>query len=153
FTGLATAQSALGLQGRLSEIAYDAAPPGRLLDTTGMLKHVAPGLDVETWMALSPLIYTIEQFSQTYTAICLMVMFVLMAIGIVNTQLMAVFERTREFGLLQALGMRPGMIIAQVMLESTLLVGVGVLGGVVLMLLTLAPFAHGLDLGFLAAGS
>ncbi len=153
FVGLTTAQSTLGLDGKLSEIAFDARPTGRLLDSAGMLKHVAPDLDVETWMALSPLAYTMEQFGESYTGVWLMVMFVLMAIGIVNTQLMAVFERTREFGLLQALGMRPATIVAQVVLESALLIGLGVLVGIGLALLTVLPFTGGLSLGFLAAGS
>jgi ABC-type lipoprotein release transport system permease subunit len=153
FVGLATAQSALGLNGQVSEIAFDAGPRSKLADTVAALQRASPGLDAQTWMALSPLAYTMEQYSKSYTGIWLLVMFVLMAIGIVNTQLMAVFERTREFGLLQALGMRPAMIIAQVMLESALLIGVGVLAGIVMMAVTLLPFTNGLSLGFLAAGS
>jgi ABC-type lipoprotein release transport system permease subunit len=153
FTGLGAAQSQLGLGGQLSEVSFDAAPPATPQTTVAALKRVAATLDVQTWMTLSPLAYTMETFSQTYVEIWLMVMFLLMAIGIVNTQLMAVFERTREFGLLQALGMRPGWIVAQVMLESAMLIGVGVLAGVALMVLTLLPFANGLDLGALAAGA
>jgi ABC-type lipoprotein release transport system permease subunit len=153
FVGLGAARSALGLNGQLSEIAFDAGKNVKLEDAVASLQRSAPGLDTETWMALSPLAYTMEQYSKSYTGIWLMVMFVLMAIGIVNTQLMAVFERTREFGLFQALGMRPGLIIAQVMLESALLIGVGVLVGIGLMVLTLLPFGDGLNLGFLAAGS
>lgn len=153
FVGLRTAQSALGLNDQLSEIAVDAEPHTTLDAAVAALKRSAPGLDVASWMTLSPIAYTIEQFSQSYTAIWLMVMFVLMAIGIVNTQLMAVFERTRELGLLQALGMRPRLIVAQVLLESALLIGAGVIVGNLMMVVTLLPFMNGLSLGGLAAGA
>ena len=153
FTGLGAAQSQLGLGGQISEVSFDAAAPSTPQAAVGALRRAAPTLDVQTWMTLSPLAYTMETFSQTYVEIWLMVMFLLMSIGIVNTQLMAVFERTREFGLMQALGMRPGSIVAQVMLESAMLIGVGVVAGVALMVLTLLPFANGLNLGFLAAGA
>jgi ABC-type lipoprotein release transport system permease subunit len=153
FTGLGAVQSQLGLQDQLSEISFDASPPATPETAAAALKRAAADLDVQTWMSLSPLAYTMETFSATYIKIWLMVMFLLMAIGIVNTQLMAVFERTREFGLMQALGMRPGWIVGQVMLESAILIGLGVGAGVALMGLTLLPFANGLSLGFLAAGA
>jgi ABC-type lipoprotein release transport system permease subunit len=153
FTGLATCQSMLGLSGDISEVTFDAGPTAKLDGVVASLRQAAPTLDVQNWMTLAPLTYTIETYSQTYTVIWLVIMFVLMAIGIVNTQLMAVFERTREFGLLQALGMRPGLIVLQVTLESALLIALGIGVGIVLMWLTVAPFGHGLDLGFLAAGA
>jgi ABC-type lipoprotein release transport system permease subunit len=153
FTGLATAQQTLGVGSDISEIALFTPRGAKLEDTVADLHKAAPSLDAQTWMALSPLAYTIETFSQSYVAVWLMIMFVLMAIGIVNTQLMAVFERTREFGLLQALGMRPGLIVLLVSLESAGLVGLGVLAGAALMVSTVAPFLNGLSLGFLAAGA
>jgi ABC-type lipoprotein release transport system permease subunit len=153
FTGLATAQSMVGAPGELSVISYDGAPGATIDAVTAKLRAAAPGLDTETWMQLSPLGYAIETFGQTFVGVWLLIVYVLMAIGIVNTQLMAVFERTREFGLLQALGMKPGMIVTQVMIESLMLIGLGVLVGIVLMLATLAAFSNGLDFGKLGAGA
>lgn len=153
FTGLRPAQAMLGIGADISEISFDGAGTMPLDTIVTALKRAAPSRDIEPWTVLVPLAYTMETFSQTYIAIWLMIMFVLMAIGIVNTQLMAVFERTREFGLVQALGMRPGSILFQVTLENALLIGLGVSAGIVLTLATLAPFRDGLDLGFLAAGA
>jgi ABC-type lipoprotein release transport system permease subunit len=137
FTGIETAQSLLGIQNAISEISFNSSPGESLNDLIDRLRGVAPSLDVEPWTQFAPLAYAMESFSQSYIAVWLM----------------AVYERTREFGLLLALGMRPGLILLQVTLESALLVGVGVVAGIALTLALLFPFRTGLDLGFLAAGS
>ncbi|MEE4298609.1 MAG: FtsX-like permease family protein [Pseudomonadales bacterium] len=62
-----------------------------------------------------------------YVLLALMVTF-----SITNTFMMTVFERTREFGTLLAIGCRPGFVIALLQVESLLLCGLGVFGGTVL---------------------
>ena len=81
------------------------------------------------------------------------VMFILMAFGIVNTLLMSLHERVRELALLQALGLRPRLIFAQVTLEAVLVVALGVIAAMLGTAVTLLIFRNGVDLGFLARGA
>jgi ABC-type antimicrobial peptide transport system permease subunit len=63
-----------------------------------------------------------------------------------------VLERAREFGLVQALGLKPRLLLLQVLLESAFLVGLGVAAGVVAGVATLLGFGGGLDLSAVAQG-
>ncbi len=153
FTGLKTAQGFTDMGGNLSEIAFFAPDEDAIPATVSALKQAAPKLDIQSWKTLEPLPYAVSTFFNEFILIWLWVIFVLMAIGIMNTQLMAVFERTREFGLLQALGMRPRLVLLQVALESALLIAVGTLAGNLLAVLSVQAFPNGMDLGFLGRGA
>ncbi len=80
-----------------------------------------------------------------------MIMLVVVVFGILNTILMGVLERTREFGLVRALGLRPGQLLGLVLLETLLLALSGLAAGWVVGGLAHLYFAtYGLDLSFLA---
>ena len=66
---------------------------------------------------------------------------------------MAVLERTREFGLLKALGMKPVRIITNVLLECLILLVLGLFAGNLLGVATVTALSKGIDLSFLAQGS
>ena len=60
------------------------------------------------------------------------VLIVLVAFSVLNTQLMSVLERTREFGVMLALGMRPAQLARLVGMETLLMSGLGLVLGVLL---------------------
>jgi putative ABC transport system permease protein len=103
---------------------------------------------VMPWGVLAPELADYVQFNRGVTNVLFFIFFVLAIIGIMNTMLMAVFERTREFGMLMALGMRPAQVIALVVSEAAGLACVSlVLGGAIGAPLLWYLQAHGLDLG------
>ncbi len=153
FVGLHTAQMLLGADDRLSEVALNVRDAQSLPAVVKQLREAAPALDVQPWQQLKPLTLAMSQLSGSFVGMWLFIMSVLIAFAIVNTLLMAVYERTREFGLLQALGLRPRLIVLQVLLESALLIAIGSLAGALGAVVTIAAFHNGLDLGFLARGA
>ena len=78
--------------------------------------------------------------------------FLALSFGLVNTLVMAVFERIREIGLMLALGMKPAMILGQIIIESMMLLAVGLLIGDVLAWATIKPLEGGIDISIVAEG-
>ena len=153
FTGLIPAQQFLQASGQISEIAIMSAPALPLSSLMQRLSIVAPQLDAADWSKLQPMTKGIHDITDSFIYVWLLVMFVLIAIGVVNTQLMAVFERTREFGLLQALGFHPSWIMLEVLLESVQIIGLGVLVGALAAVLTVYSLQDGISLAGLSAGA
>jgi ABC-type lipoprotein release transport system permease subunit len=153
FASLGQTQKLLGLGNNISEIAFLAKNRSEIESLTESLAKAAPNLDVKRWDELQPFASAVIQMTNNTNTIWVFVSFALVAFGLINTIMMVVYERTREFGLMQALGMKPRLLIAQVLLESTYLVSFGTFVGAALGAGTILAFTNGLDLGSLGAGA
>ena len=88
------------------------------------------------WEQLEPGLRQAITSDMTSAWFMYLVLIFLVAFSVLNTQLMSVMERTREFGIMLSLGMRPGVLARLVGMETLLLsalgLGLGVLGGAIL---------------------
>jgi putative ABC transport system permease protein len=73
---------------------------------------------VRPWQELAPELADYVQFNHRVTFILFFIFFVSAAMGIVNTMLMAIIERTRELGMLMAVGMRPVEVVGLIVAEA-----------------------------------
>jgi ABC-type lipoprotein release transport system permease subunit len=156
FVAMPAAQKMLKLKNGISEISIvlpDYRNNGRVAnDLTEVLS--AGSYEVDTWQDLLPILTAYLKLSDGFIFIWYVVVFIAMGFGIVNTTLMAVFERIREFGLLKALGMTPQRVIREVLLESFFLLITGMaIGNILAFLSVFALSGTGIDLSALAAGA
>lgn len=110
--------------------------------------RLAPGaIRAISWKAIDREIISIQAFQNGILTIVLVIVFLIVALGILNTQLMSLFERVREFGVLMAIGARPRWIVRLILAESLLLGLVGALLGLAIGAVLIAHFGrHGLHL-------
>lgn len=152
FVGRQVAQKMLGMADKISELAVMSKDRNDLENLLQSLRAAEPKLDIQPWQIMVPLVMVIVSVFEGFLLIWYFVVFIAMAFGLVNTLLMAVFERTREIGLFQALGMKPGWIMGQVLFESLFLLAIGLTIGNLLGWATLIFTADGLDFSQYAAG-
>jgi len=124
--------------------------------TTAAAKAVQAAVDsvgdgapvkAQTWWQASPGTAELIGTSDVSAAVSMAIVFAVAGLGILNTMLMSVFERTRELGVMKALGTRPRKVVALVLWESVLLAGLSVVGGLALgAALDAFLVVHGLEL-------
>src|ERR1017187_2401145 len=103
---------------------------------------------VQAWPELAPELADYVQFNHRVTFILFFIFFLLAVMGIVNTMLMAIIERTRELGMLMAVGMRPVQVVGLIVAEAASLAGASlILGGALGAPLLWYLQVHGLNLG------
>ncbi len=134
---LRDAQELLVLEGMIHEIAVIAY---RLDQVTGLTKRIREALndrqlDVAPWQEFARSFYVAMQADKQGAWIMLFIVILIVAIGVLNTVLMTVLERTREYGVLRALGTRPQQILRLVLWETALMASVGIVIGFGLSLL------------------
>ncbi len=104
-------------------------------------------LEVLTWKKVAPMFASLMQFQNVMTLVVTLIVLIVVAAGTLNTLLMSIIERTRELGLMLAIGTSPKHIILMVGLESLWLTGIGAVLGCVLGVIVTGVFGHtGIDL-------
>jgi ABC-type lipoprotein release transport system permease subunit len=87
---------------------------------------------VVTWEQTNTLLLQFNQFSRAYMALLYLIILGITATVIINTLIMSVFERTREIGILAAIGMKSSSIMGMFFAESSLLAVGGIVMGLTL---------------------
>lgn len=107
-----------------------------------------PGVEVESWRDLLPGLANIFDSAQAAVQVVAFIVYVVVAILILNAMLMAVFERIREFGVLKAIGVSPRRVLALILIEGALQAALAIVIGLVASLPALwFVTARGIDVG------
>ena len=131
FIPLSIAQKALTLEDQATEIAirlHEGTDSEIDLVKKGLeekLDAVNQNMNLYSWKELESSFLSVSEMKTRNSAIIIMVMLIIAAVGIVNTMLMAVMERTREIGMIAALGMKRREIMALFIIEGGI---IGIIG-------------------------
>lgn len=141
------AQELFVLPGQVHEIALTSGDLRDVEAVTGLLKGKLTGYEVDPWRVFAAEFYKAMAADMGGMYVSLLVVIIVVAITILNTVLMSVLERRREYGVLIALGTRPGAIVRMVATETVLLSALCVLAGAMVgFLLNLYFSIHGVTL-------
>jgi len=153
FGGEATVQRLLGIGDAISEIAI-LGDDYRHVDglTASLAAAAGPDLEVLPWTELDPYLGAMVGVMDGFVLVFIVVVFLALSFGLVNTLVMAVFERVREIGLMLALGMTPRSILAQIVAESVLLLVIGLVVGNLAAIATIEPLKGGIDVSIVGEG-
>lgn len=130
-------------------------PPGSDLEQQlALAVAAAPDLDVQSWRQLLPTVATMLDSSRSMIGIIFFIIYLAVAILVLNAVLMAVFERIKEFGVMKAIGVSPTSVFVIILLETIFQVSIAIVIGVTLALPGMwYLIEHGIDVGTLGGMS
>jgi ABC-type lipoprotein release transport system permease subunit len=130
YISLAEAQALFGLDGQSTEIQVNIKRLGEENKVVSALAPALPGYEVESWNKNYPELEIAINNKNGAMNVFGIIIIAIAAIGILNLLLMAVYERTREIGLLGAMGLKPREIATLFVLEGTMIGLVGAAAGI-----------------------
>ena len=146
YISLTEAQNLFGLHGQSTEVQITLKRVGTESKVVNALTPLFPGYEVESWAKNYPELSNAVGRKNIVMDIFSVIIVMIAGIGILNLLLMAIYERTREIGLLGAMGLKPRQIATTFILEGALIGFVGVLAGIALGLaLNLSLMQVGMD--------
>lgn len=128
---LQDARELLVLEGAIHEIVVVVDKLDRVTRLTEIIRQTLndPQLKITPWQEFARSFYVAMQADKEGVWIMLFVIILIVAVGVLNTVLMTVLERTREYGVMRALGTRPLQIIRLVLYEVALMAFIGIVIG------------------------
>jgi ABC-type lipoprotein release transport system permease subunit len=150
---LSTAQDLFAMPGEAHEIVVHVRDAGEAAAVAARLSAmpVAAPYEVLDWQRLAPEMVSLVELTELAGIFVLVLVFVAAAAGVANTMMMATFERTREFGMLLALGTHPSRLVRLIVAESFTLGLIGALiGSGVGVVLVAVTHQTGIDYSTLA---
>jgi len=153
FVGRETAQKMLRIDDSITEVVFVGDD---YRDVEPVYEKVVAAVDdsiaVSRWTEVDTYLSTMLGMMDGFMLVWVIVVFMALSFGLVNTLVMAVFERIREIGLMLALGMKPSNILGQIIIESMMLLAIGLLIGDLLAWATVKPLESGIDISVVAKG-
>jgi len=113
----------------------------------------AKEIKIQDWSEIDPTLELMVQSMDYFAWFFIGIILIALAFGIINTMIMVVMERTREIGMLMAIGMNRGRIFSMILWETVFLSFVGAIAGMLISALSLQLFMKtGLDLSMVGEG-
>ena len=129
YISLTEAQNLFNLRGQSTEVQITLKRIGTESAVVSALSAALPGYEIESWDKNYPELANAVNRKGAVMDIFSVIIVMIAGIGILNLLLMAIYERTREIGLLGAMGLKPRQIATIFILEGTLIGVVGVVAG------------------------
>ena len=153
FIPLADAQTLYNLRDQVTEVPIFLKQIGTEAAVMTALQNQLPAYEIDSWQTLKGDLKETLDAKFAYTSFFGIVVIVIASIGILNLMLMAVFERTREMGVLSALGMKGRQVMGLFLLEGSFIGLVGaIIGSVIGFALIALMGSAGLDFSKMTTG-